>query len=279
MTVTPSLRRFVGLLPITLALGCGSSGGNRYSLDVGSDDGGPSLVLGAGDASVLGAFDAHIEQNHIAVTFVTLSCTGPCADVVAVPTGGQAPYTFKWNDGSTSASHHVCPTTSTSYFVKVTDTGRLGELARPAETVQVPLAANVVACPDGGASDAQAPLDSGLSGCVTLTTPILVTASWCFTDAAANPGSFALPFPIEAGGDYTMTLNHATNDGSPPLVTLYALTGTCLLDPLGTLSTQSSTPQSACLHPQQTLSTLASDALSGGGLDWSVTLCRGCSAP
>ncbi len=152
MTVAPSLRWFVGLLPIALAVGCGSSGGNGYSLDVGADDSGPSLVLGAGDASVTGAFDAHIEQNHIAVTFVTLSCAGPCADVVAVPTGGQAPYTFKWDDGSTTASRHVCPASSTSYSVKVTDTGTSGELARAAETVQVPLAANVIACPDGGSA-------------------------------------------------------------------------------------------------------------------------------
>ncbi len=109
MTVAPGPFRFVGLLPVTLAVGCGGSGSNGYSLDVGTDDSGPGLVLSAGDASGPGAFDAHIEQNHIAVTFVTLSCAGPCADVVAVPTGGGAPYTFKWDDGSTVATRHVCP--------------------------------------------------------------------------------------------------------------------------------------------------------------------------
>src|ERR1700722_2706071 len=109
--------RFVGLSLAALALGCGSSGGNEYGLDVGTDEGGSSFFLGSADASGLGALDAHIEQNHVTVTFVTLSCTGPCADVVAVPTGGHAPYTFKWDDGSTSASRRVCPTTSTSYVV------------------------------------------------------------------------------------------------------------------------------------------------------------------
>ena len=34
--------------------------------------------------------------------------------------------------------------------MKVTDTGTSGELARAPETVQVPLTANVLACPDGG---------------------------------------------------------------------------------------------------------------------------------
>jgi hypothetical protein len=156
--MTARRARFAGLLPVALALGCGSSGRAPYSLDVGSDDGGAPISLGSGlDARAQGALDAHIERNHITVTFVTLSCAGPCADVVAVPTGGQAPYTFKWDDGSASASRHVCPTSSTSYSVKVTDTGTSGELARAAQTVQVPLAANVVACPDGGARDAGLP--------------------------------------------------------------------------------------------------------------------------
>jgi hypothetical protein len=181
MTVASCPRWFVGLLLVALALGCGSGGGNQYSLDVGTDDGGPSLVLGSGDASGPAPFDAHIEQNHVTVTFVTLSCTGPCADVVAVPTGGQAPYTFEWDDGSTSASRQVCPTSSTSYNVKVTDTGTSGELARPAETVQVPLAARVIACPDGGASD------GGMDAPVA---PMVYWATWTQM-TSGTPGSAA----------------------------------------------------------------------------------------
>src|SRR5258708_36077760 len=104
--VRPSLRLF-GLFPLALALGCGKGGGDRY-LDEGSDDGGGSLVLGAGDASVVG-LDAHIEQKGITVTFVTLSCNGPCADVKAAPAGGTPPYTFQWDDGSKNAARQVCP--------------------------------------------------------------------------------------------------------------------------------------------------------------------------
>lgn len=82
MNAVSSLFRSLGLLPLLFGLGCGGGGGAGYNLDVGSDDGGASLALGAaGDASVSG-FDAHIEQNHITVTFVTVGCTGPCADVV-----------------------------------------------------------------------------------------------------------------------------------------------------------------------------------------------------
>jgi hypothetical protein len=139
-----------GLLPFGLALGCGGGGGPGYDLLVGVGDGGPSSVFGAEDARATG-LDAHIEENHVAVTFVTLGCAGPCANVVAVASGGHPPYTFQWDDGSTSATRQVCPTSSTSYLVKVTDTGLSGELATPPQTVQVPLAANVIACPDGGA--------------------------------------------------------------------------------------------------------------------------------
>jgi hypothetical protein len=162
MGMTPRCAQFAGLLSVALALSCGSRGQN--SLDVGSDEGGPSLSFGSDlDASGQTAFDAHIEQNHVTVTFVTLGCTGRCADVVAVPTGGHAPYAFKWEDGSTSASRQVCPTSSTSYVVAVTDTGTSGELGRSAETVHVPLEAKVIACPDGGTApaDAGAPYDAG----------------------------------------------------------------------------------------------------------------------
>ena len=108
------------------------------------------MVLPGTDASGPGAFDAYIEQNHVTVTFITLSCSGKCATVEAVGTGGYPPYMFKWDDGSKSAMRQFCPTSSTNYNVKVTDTGTSGELARAPETVQVPLAANVLACPDGG---------------------------------------------------------------------------------------------------------------------------------
>jgi hypothetical protein len=44
--------------------------------------------------------------------------------------------------------------------VKVTDTGTSGELARPAETVQVPLTASVLSCPDGDSGEGDVP-DAG----------------------------------------------------------------------------------------------------------------------
>jgi hypothetical protein len=142
----------VGPLLAVLVLGCGTTGSNDgYSLPVGSDDGGGTFA--EGDARSQGAFDAHIEDgDHVEVTIVTLRCAGDCADVEAVATGGQAPYTFVWDDGSTAATRKVCPTSSTNYSVGVTDTGTVGEFPRPAETVKVPLTARVLSCHDGGAT-------------------------------------------------------------------------------------------------------------------------------
>jgi hypothetical protein len=191
-----NVRRFfpvvvVYLAPLASFAGCGSGGNKGSAGEVGTYEPDGGLFFASGDASTSGPLDAHIEQNHVAVTFVTLSCTGPCADVVAVPTGGHAPYTFKWDDGSTNASRNVCPTSSTSYSVKVTDTGTAGELARAAETVQVPLAASVIACPDGGEAPTDAstalPGDTGCSAPMSLGSP----PASCMPPAGVQIDSFA----------------------------------------------------------------------------------------
>jgi hypothetical protein len=174
--------------PLALCLGCGSGGSGGFAGEVGTYEPDGGLFLGSGDASASAAFDASIEQNHVAVKFITLSCSGSCAEVQAVGTGGYLPYTFKWDDGSTTATRQVCPMSSTSYSVKVTDTGTSGELARPAETVQVPLAANVIACPDGGSVSGG---DGGGGFCV------------------ADPSFEGTPTP---------TLSTSTNIGAPPWV-------------------------------------------------------------
>jgi hypothetical protein len=128
--------------------GCGSSGSRGTLGEGGTYDADASGAFAGDDASAPGALGAHIEDNHVSVTFITLTCAGDCADVQAVATGGHAPYTFAWDDGSTNPARHVCPTSSTSYHVKVTDTARTGELAQAADTAQATLTANLLACPD-----------------------------------------------------------------------------------------------------------------------------------
>jgi len=127
---------------------CGSGGGAGPVGEVGTYAPDASGAFAGDDASASGALGAHIEDNHVTVSFITLACAGDCADVQAIATGGQAPYTFAWDNGSTNPARHVCPTSSTSYHVKVTDTARTGELEQAAETAQASLTANVLACPD-----------------------------------------------------------------------------------------------------------------------------------
>jgi hypothetical protein len=131
--------------------GCGS----QASLaTVGFVDGGGSFAPGLGGDAGPGAFDAHIEENHVTVTFVTVSCSEGCAEVQAVGTGGYPPYAYAWGDGPTTALRRICPDASTKYRVTVTDTGTTGEFPRAPESVQLPLDARVLACPEGGMGDA-----------------------------------------------------------------------------------------------------------------------------
>jgi hypothetical protein len=139
---------------VAIAAGCGSAR-DGYSLPVGSDDAGGAFA--GDDASVSGSLDAHIERNHVAVKIITLSCAGDCATVEAVATGGQPPYTFRWDDGSTRPSRTVCPKADTSYRVAVSDTGSTGEFAHDPQMVVVPLTADVIGCPAVGIADAGAP--------------------------------------------------------------------------------------------------------------------------
>src|SRR5690349_12026683 len=117
---------------ILLITACSASGGSR-SLVVGKDgtggggswgrpgEGGGTSLLGDASAAPR-ALSVQIEQHHAAVRFVTLRCAGDCADVVAVATGGNGPYTYLWEDGSTDPARHVCPTATTDYRVTAEDT-------------------------------------------------------------------------------------------------------------------------------------------------------------
>jgi hypothetical protein len=285
--MTPRHARFVGFLPVALALGCGGSPGN---LDVGFDDGGGGLFP-IGDASAPGALDAHIEQNHVTVNFVTVSCTGPCADVVAVPTGGYPPYTFAWENGSTSATRQVCPTASTSYSVKVTDTGTSGELERPAETVQVPLAANVLACPDGGISDASA---DGPTDCVDLLTVVAGTgmvsgpgAVSCNTEAGVPV--LAAPVTVTTGDVYEVQENVAVTivgPFTPPAWDFYGSSSVCSLPPdrqvLGSLTQDPSMSfESFCFRADADYSALdwTYTSIAAGLGQTTYRICHGCSHP
>jgi hypothetical protein len=205
---------------VTLGIAaCGSNGGTTpsYSLPVGSDDGGGGMFGGV-DAGPSAALDAYIEQGGIAVTIVTVSCADGCANVMAVATGGHPPYTYAWDDGSTSPARTVCPTSNASYHVTVTDTAETGELSTARTTVEVPLTAKVLACPDGGAAG-----EGGLAVTVPSTADVWLAGqpSGSMLEDSADPlGADVVPtnspveVPVVAGSALTFAVTGMTSNAS-----------------------------------------------------------------
>jgi hypothetical protein len=187
------------LLVAALTTGCG--GKDHYVFDVGGDDAGGGSFA-SGEDGPPDAFVAQIEQNKMAIRFVTLSCAEGCATVEAVASGGRAPYHFAWNDGTSNPTRTVCPTSTTSYAVTVTDTGMGGELGSASETARASVTASVIACPDGGtAPDASGPA-----------APPVYWATW---DAPVNgsPGS-AEGLLSPPGGDVHVAFAGEVGSGS-----------------------------------------------------------------
>ncbi|HEX3769470.1 MAG TPA: hypothetical protein VHV30_01340 [Polyangiaceae bacterium] len=137
--------------------GCGTPAGTKYTLDVGGDDAGDPAFAG-GDAAAGQELDAYIEQGTVAVKLVTLRCAGACATVQAVATGGNPPYAYRWDDGSTNPIRTVCPSTDTSFAVDVVDTAGGGEVPRPAEKARTAVTAEVLTCPDASIADGGEPI-------------------------------------------------------------------------------------------------------------------------
>ena len=130
--------------------GASSSGGARGHGTAGAGPGG-SGILTVGDASSAIPFDAHVERDHIALDFFTLSCAGDCAVVEAVATGGTPPYTYRWEDGSTDPIRRVCPSADSMFRVSATDRGVDSvEIRHAPRTAQATVTASVLSCPDGG---------------------------------------------------------------------------------------------------------------------------------
>jgi hypothetical protein len=200
-----------GLIASTSA-GCGS---NRTASPVGEvgiyEDGG---VFESSDASAGEPLDAYIAQSDIAVKVVTLSCAGACAMVQAVGIGGHPPYTFAWDDGTTGATRRLCPSSSATYDVAVTDTATTGEIARAASTAHASVTADVLACPDAGSPPDASP-DATASTCAA-TAPLLEgcetisldfpAVSQCPFDATQDWSYHCLPQPLAAGHTYRATI-------------------------------------------------------------------------
>lgn len=65
----------------------------------------------------------------------TSVCPGTCATVTSSGTGGTAPYTFTWSNGSTSQNINPCPVSTTTYTVTIKDAGGNTSASTAAVTV------------------------------------------------------------------------------------------------------------------------------------------------
>jgi hypothetical protein len=118
-----------------------SSGGGIHGAPMAFDD---------RDGATADNFDVTIERDQSQVSTVALACGG-CADIEAVASGGNPPYSFVWEDGSTGPSRRVCPKSTTTYEVTVTDTAvTSGEFPRPPRTGRATLTATASCAPDAG---------------------------------------------------------------------------------------------------------------------------------
>jgi gliding motility-associated-like protein len=84
------------------------------------------------DAGCTASFTASVVIPPCVVNVQTTGdtlCLGGCASLTATPSSGIPPYTYSWspNIGNGPGPHNVCPTSTTSYIVTITDSiGNVG---------------------------------------------------------------------------------------------------------------------------------------------------------
>ncbi|MBI2271837.1 MAG: SBBP repeat-containing protein [Bacteroidetes bacterium] len=72
-------------------------------------------------------------------------CQSSCATVTAMGNGGSTPYTYSWNTGANTQNISPCPGSTTTYTVKITDSG--GTTATTTVMVTVNPGVNITATP------------------------------------------------------------------------------------------------------------------------------------
>jgi hypothetical protein len=126
------------------------------------DAGGDAIGVGVTDAGARGELHVSIlNPDNVVLSVVTLGCPRECVDVTAVASGGQTPFAYRWDDGSTEASRRLCPTQSAQFKVTATEASAAGvEFPAPPRSAVATLVVDVSACQDAG-DDAGPPPKSG----------------------------------------------------------------------------------------------------------------------
>lgn len=71
-------------------------------------------------------------------------CQGACAVVTSGVTGGASPYTYSWSTGATTQNISPCPVATTTYTVKVTDSGGVTSTSTAVVTISPSILATAV---------------------------------------------------------------------------------------------------------------------------------------
>jgi hypothetical protein len=115
------------LVPILVIAGCGPVElGDERVVDAGYD---AAVVVPARGPEPSRGSDAGSNSVRVRVAIVPDGCDG-CANLSASASGGVAPYTFEWDDGSHDAMRHVCPATLPS-SIRVTARDARGNVSVP----------------------------------------------------------------------------------------------------------------------------------------------------
>jgi hypothetical protein len=155
--------RSTTILAFLSALLLACSPGSDRRLRVGEEPGatggtGHAGIGGSGprrDGGVTGTWEAltvRVEDiEGMTIELVTLECAGDSAEIEAVAHGGNPPYTFEWDDGSTASRRLVCLAADATLTVSGTDTAiDTDEFQYTAQTASTDVTATVLDCSDAG---------------------------------------------------------------------------------------------------------------------------------
>lgn len=289
MTNTAAFRCFWAATWLA-CIGCsgGDSGGLRVGADP-EDDGragnGPMGVDNPLDGlppqQSENALGVEIQDDAgMTVELIVIACGGACIELQAVASGGNPPYAYRWDDGSTEQTRTLCFDEASTVAVSATDTAiDTEEFKRDALTTRTEADASVLACPDAGVTDGSMPEGNACESLVTEGLP------WDTCDTAAD-WVIPLPAPLEAGESYSLRVTGEglfVPDGAWD-IEIWGSNNECTLETrLGAMrELNGPNDVTMCLVPEQRFTHLVYHLVSGSAAKLSTfeyTLCSGCESP
>ena len=264
----------------------------------------PALAPSATSVPVVSdnSLRARIENiSGLTLSVLTSGCAGSCAEITAAAHGGNPPYVYRWDDGSTSKTRRVCPQTDGILTVSVSDTEIVdAEFGYTPQTATATITSDVIECslPDAGSGEPDAGRDAGAAPvCRTVTVAPdvangcrrLPPSATCPVTFGRNPSrTYELPYPVNTAGPHCLVALGNTHNGTSASLDLHIASAevSCVgeqqlhdphADPVA--PNVGSTGQSICLlptmRPYQKI-TVAFESSEGSWEDLDLRLCEEC---